>query len=384
MNHKTDMQTKFPNVSCSQCGRDFGPGNSGFSDCRSHAFRDWFYREGCWLDAPTKEQCVDAQQRAFEAALASRPDAQADERGAFEAWWQTTNLGDRNQAWQGWKARAATPQAEAVQSRKSALEEASDVCRDLGEDWAWAAQGHDREKYDDMAYAAGECAKSIIARIEIPFASEDFPVGSLKALLAAPSPDREQATLCEDGGKCGIGGYCGQCEKVRAASDPEQPNAHGERQRYSKEWCMKMAALEPEDGPPPAGIAALDASAPTLSEQHTDDLAVDSFARVMKEKMAAARAKGRSGWEGADPAELSRMLREHVEKGDPRDVANFCMMLWHHSAQIASQPQAAEPKGMTATLRSYFETIVKYLEADLPGLALNTAEKARDLLSKGE
>lgn len=89
------------------------------------------------------------------------------------------------------------------------------------------------------------------------------------------------------------------------------------------------------------------ASAPTLSEQHTDDLAVDSFARAMKEKMAAARAKGRSGWEGTEPAELSRMLREHVEKGDPRDVANFCMMLWHHSSQIVPQPQAAEPKGLS-------------------------------------
>lgn len=51
--------------------------------------------------------------------------------------------------------------------------------------------------------------------------------------------------------------------------------------------------------------------------------------------------------------------------------------------------QAAEPKGLTeeqrnALMRSYFETIVKYLEADLPGLALNTAEKARALLANGE
>lgn len=27
---------RFENVSCSQCGRDFGPGNSGFSSCTSH------------------------------------------------------------------------------------------------------------------------------------------------------------------------------------------------------------------------------------------------------------------------------------------------------------------------------------------------------------
>lgn len=27
----------FPNVSCSQCGRDFGPGEHGFSHCKSHS-----------------------------------------------------------------------------------------------------------------------------------------------------------------------------------------------------------------------------------------------------------------------------------------------------------------------------------------------------------
>lgn len=71
-------------------------------------------------------------------------------------------------------------------------------------------------------------------------------------------------------------------------------------------------------------------------EQHPDDAAVDAFAAVMKAKMAASRDKGRSGWN--DPfactsEDLSIMLRVHVGKGDPVDVANFCMMLWHrHSA----------------------------------------------------
>jgi len=91
----------------------------------------------------------------------------------------------------------------------------------------------------------------------------------------------------------------------------------------------------PEDDEARAALAS--ASEPT----HTDDIAVDSFARAMKAKMAQARAKGRSGWEGVDPADLSRMLREHIEKGDPRDVANLCMMLWHHSARIARASEAA-------------------------------------------
>jgi hypothetical protein len=87
---------------------------------------------------------------------------------------------------------------------------------------------------------------------------------------------------------------------------------------------------------------------------HPDDEAVDVFACAMKAKMAAARDKGRAGWERIDPVELSIMLREHVEKGDPRDVANFCMMLWHHGARISdaalpmgkrAAPAPAEPKG---------------------------------------
>ena len=115
--------------------------------------------------------------------------------------------------------------------------------------------------------------------------------------------------------------------------------------------------------------------------ERRDDVAVDAFARAMKVKMAEAHAKGRSGWEDMNPSDLSRMLRTHVEKGDPLDVANYGMMLWHHGAPIA--PAVAQP--LTDTLRGYFETIVKYLEADLPGLALNTAEKARALLeAKGE
>jgi|GEM_PF-1068927 len=86
-------------------------------------------------------------------------------------------------------------------------------------------------------------------------------------------------------------------------------------------------------------MTALAARQP-LAEQHPDDLAVDAFAAAMKAKMAAARAKGRGGWE--DPAQcsaedLSRMLRDHVEKGDPRDVANFCMMLHQRGESVAAR-----------------------------------------------
>ncbi|OBU52258.1 hypothetical protein [Stenotrophomonas maltophilia] len=90
-----------------------------------------------------------------------------------------------------------------------------------------------------------------------------------------------------------------------------------------------------------------------VADQHPDDVAVDAFAVAMKAKMAEARAKGRGGWEypaQCTAEDLSRMLREHVEKGDPRDVANFCMMLYQRGEAIAAlsaqpSPAAAVPAG---------------------------------------
>lgn len=90
-------------------------------------------------------------------------------------------------------------------------------------------------------------------------------------------------------------------------------------------------------------IAAL---ASSQVSPHPDDIAVDRFAAAMKEKLAGARAKGRGGWERPDCTReaLSAMLREHVEKGDPRDVANFCMFLHQRGEGIAAPVQVA-PQG---------------------------------------
>lgn len=65
---------------------------------------------------------------------------------------------------------------------------------------------------------------------------------------------------------------------------------------------------------------------------HYDDVCVNQFAAAMKAKMAHARAEGRDGW--ADPhqcetRDLARALRFCVLKGDPVDVANYAMMLYH-------------------------------------------------------
>ena len=86
--------------------------------------------------------------------------------------------------------------------------------------------------------------------------------------------------------------------------------------------------------------------APAVAPQHPDDEAVDKFAAAMKQKLAQAREKGRSGWQQMNPNELSGMLYEHVAKGDPRDVANFCMFLWNLGQPITPcqpvQPAACQ------------------------------------------
>lgn len=79
---------------------------------------------------------------------------------------------------------------------------------------------------------------------------------------------------------------------------------------------------------------------------------VSEFANAMAMKLRKAEQKyGYSdGWLSTDWLDECRVhLREHLEKGDPVDVANYCAFLWHHgasttdSASLASNLQAGEP-----------------------------------------
>lgn len=117
------------------------------------------------------------------------------------------------------------------------------------------------------------------------------------------------------------------------AHDPLTPSQIGEALKLAEASRWPYARELPR-----AATVVADAAAPT----HHDDECVDRFAEAMKAKLARAREKGRSGWEQCAPADLSRMLREHVEKGDPRDVANFCMFLWSLEAPISKVAQPDE------------------------------------------
>ena len=84
-------------------------------------------------------------------------------------------------------------------------------------------------------------------------------------------------------------------------------------------------------------------TAPKPAPAHQDDAAVDALAATMKAKLAKQRAKGYGGWDTPEFTQhrLSDMLREHVEKGDPVDVANFCAFLAARGEGIAQTALAA-------------------------------------------
>lgn len=84
----------------------------------------------------------------------------------------------------------------------------------------------------------------------------------------------------------------------------------------------------------PCVLALSDAPAPV----HPDDIAVDRFAAAMKAKLAKKRADGRGGWQDKSRCSqqlLSALLRGHVRKPDPVDVANIAMMLHQRGEEIA-------------------------------------------------
>jgi hypothetical protein len=110
--------------------------------------------------------------------------------------------------------------------------------------------------------------------------------------------------------------------------------------RLNAAWSAMLAAAP---DPFVEGVcAAGNGTAPPPSQhlrgdQHPDDLAVDRFAAAMKAKLAKKRDEGRGGWqdkEHCSNAFLSRLLVEHVQKGDPVDVANIAMMIHQRGESI--------------------------------------------------
>ena len=105
---------------------------------------------------------------------------------------------------------------------------------------------------------------------------------------------------------------------------------------------------------------------------HPDDHAVNRFAAVMKGKLAAKRLQGRGGWQEPEVPNgyLSRLLREHVDKGDPVDVANLAMMIHQRGERIAPQNEGASCKAIDDAIaeRDRLAAANAVLEAKVAGL----------------
>lgn len=71
--------------------------------------------------------------------------------------------------------------------------------------------------------------------------------------------------------------------------------------------------------------------------ERIDNETVARFSCALRGKLRDARDKGRKGWQDkalCSQQTLSDMLRDHVDKGDPRDVAAFAMFLWARGENI--------------------------------------------------
>lgn len=101
-----------------------------------------------------------------------------------------------------------------------------------------------------------------------------------------------------------------------------------------------------------AGKCLQQIAEPQAAAQHPDDAAVDALAALMKAKLAKQRAKGYGGWDtDCTQQRLSEMLRKHVDKGDPVDVANFCAFLVARGEGIAAP--ATAPGDAVRAFRDY-------------------------------
>ena len=83
---------------------------------------------------------------------------------------------------------------------------------------------------------------------------------------------------------------------------------------------------------------------PLDPDAQADRDGVRALAFAMESKLAAKRAEGYGGWNRPDECtvdHLARLLLDHLPKGDPVDVANFCMMLFNREGGADALRRAA-------------------------------------------
>ena len=113
--------------------------------------------------------------------------------------------------------------------------------------------------------------------------------------------------------------------------------------------------------------------------QHPDDAAVEKLAESMKQKLAEKRAQGRSGWDtDCTQQRLSDLLRQHVEKGDVLDVANFCAFLFARGERV-SATQALDAQRLTKASKD-ISTVLRVEGMDLEIGSRKLLKEAREAI----
>lgn len=190
------------------------------------------------------------------------------------------------------------------------------------------------EKVDNLPQSAKDELAAIMVNMALGYSPEEVAAnGVVKEWVAAARNEalEEAAALFDEEAAHDWGG-------VEYSSLVGVPISNADDLRKSVERAERNAER----------IRALKSTTP--APRHSDDAAVDRFAEAMKAKLATKRADGRGGWDNkkvCSQALLSDLLRGHVDKGDPVDVANFSMMLHQRGEAImsATREDCPECKG---------------------------------------
>jgi hypothetical protein len=92
-----------------------------------------------------------------------------------------------------------------------------------------------------------------------------------------------------------------------------------------------------------SGLPTAEDRAAYAQPPHADDIAIDRFAAIVKAKVAADRAKGRTGWNveaECDVEDLASALIIYLSKGDPVEIGTLAMQLQQRGASPAVLSQA--------------------------------------------
>ena len=163
--------------------------------------------------------------------------------------------------------------------------------------------------------------------------------------------EREYAPQCRPDGRCqyaidhGAEGM-GHCPPDKCAWPDyerryEVERAAGATHDQAHHVASTQSFLKPE----------VDALMPYGLHPKTKRLIID-FAVALGEKLHAAEKKYGydDGWSGsAWETDCRDRLHEHLAKGDPRDVANYCAFMWYHGWSTTPVSETAPTSQPSAT-----------------------------------